>query len=248
MQIREASEEDVIGIIYVQATTWIEHYPQHVAGITEEDIRQIDWQGKLPEWRHMIKSSDYSVLVAAKDEEIHGFVAVAEAAEQQRRYILHLYVLPQKQHSGIGAYLLDACLQADEQDIWLDVAYHNYGAIRFYERYGFIKTGAEGVYRLPSSKTIPTITMLLSRQPSARRTHAQSNSARRLNRTQLARQLGLRESTVKWYTELGLLPYQQADTKRRRYYDPEEVSARLQNIHNLRAEGLSLEQIRQRLP
>lgn len=249
--IREATTEDVVGIVYVQATTWLSQYPNPEAGITEADLREIDWHGKLPQWQHMVKSHDYTVLVAASGDQIYGFLSASMSESYTR--INYLYVLPQQQRAGLGTRLLNTWLELrEDMDVWLEVVDYNREATRFYENHGFRPTGSRGAYRLPGGKTIPTIALWLSRAASERATPSGSEESevsapRLLNRAQLARELGVRESTIKWYSEQGLLPYHQSESKRRRYYDPNVAAARLEDIQHWQSQGLSLEQIRRRV-
>lgn len=240
MNIREAHENDVIGIVYVQATTWIAHYPNRALSITEDDIRNIDWHGKVPHWQHLIKSSDYRVWVAAEGEYIRGFTAVSFSSSGHELYELN--VLPEYQNQGIGSALLETVLNQFGEDILLQLATYNQAAERLYERYGFTRTGTHGAYKLPGGKTIPTMHM--------RRSHSNDPDeapATLVTRKQLAEASGLRESTIKWYTEQGLLPYTQQDAGRRRYYRAEEAQERLRYIQQLQEQGLSLKAIQDKL-
>ncbi len=233
--IREATVEDVVGIVYVQATTWITQYPNPAYGVTEADIQAIDWHGKVPEWQHMVKSPDYTVRVAEDDAGICGFVTTLPHQNGHELYALN--VLPEYQNRGLGSELIETVLKAANGDVFLQVASYNEDAQRLYGRYGFISTGARGSYPLPGGKTIPTIHM--------HRSHTQPDEY--ITRKRLAERSGVRESTIKWYTEQGLLPYRQDAAKRRRYYEPHVTLPRLEDIRHFREKGYSLEEIRQKL-
>lgn len=236
-QIRQATADDVIGIVYVQATTWIATYPDHEHGVEEADIRSIDWHSHIPSWRHMVASSEYEVVVAAGDEGIvYGFACVA--VKPQTNYIQHMYVLPEHQQQGIGRRLLRHILDTYTSPMSLHVATYNHTAITFYEAHGFTPTQTRGAYTLPSGKQIPTQELVLHDQ-------GPSTSRRRVNRTELGRIVGLRPSTIKWYSELGLLPYAQAGPGCRRYFDPAEVQTRLQVLREWQDQGWKLEEIAQ---
>jgi DNA-binding transcriptional MerR regulator len=68
-----------------------------------------------------------------------------------------------------------------------------------------------------------------------------------VGRKRLARLTGERDSTIKHYTEVGLLPFQQAERGLARRYDAGEATERLREIRGLQAVGLSIEEIKQRL-
>ena len=68
-----------------------------------------------------------------------------------------------------------------------------------------------------------------------------------VRRKALARLTGERESTIKHYTEVGLLPFEQAERGLTRRYNVEASAERLKHIRGLQALGLSIEAIRERL-
>ncbi|PSO43478.1 hypothetical protein BRC19_00215 [Candidatus Saccharibacteria bacterium QS_5_54_17] len=233
--IRPATADDVIGIVYVQATTWIAQYPNDTYGVTEADIRAIDWHGKVPEWRHMITSPDYSVWVVAEDKNVYGFVTAVEHPTAYELYALN--ILPAHQNQGWGSALIETLLEGISADVYLQVATYNHGARRLYERYGFAETGAGGSFPLPGGKTIPTLHMR----------YDNDQGHQFVTRKSLAARSGVRESTIKWYTEQGLLSHRQQEAKRRRYYELPETLQQLEEIQRLRESGYSLVEIRKHL-
>ncbi len=68
-----------------------------------------------------------------------------------------------------------------------------------------------------------------------------------LKTSELTRILGRRQSTIKYYTEIGILPYWQKDTRLARYYDKNEVIKRLKEIDDLKQKGWDIKQIKERL-
>ena len=63
----------------------------------------------------------------------------------------------------------------------------------------------------------------------------------------LVRLTDVRYSTLKFYTEQGMLPFQQAEENLTRRYKREESIRRIQWIKALRQEGKSIQQIKQML-
>lgn len=61
---------------------------------------------------------------------------------------------------------------------------------------------------------------------------------------ELARLTGTRYSTLKFYTEEGMLPFQQEGEKLVRRYHREESIRQLQRIRQMRQEGLTIPQIK----
>ena len=64
---------------------------------------------------------------------------------------------------------------------------------------------------------------------------------------ELVRLTDVRYSTLKFYTEQGMLPFQQAEENLTRRYKREESIRRIQWIKALRQEGKSSQQIKQML-
>ena len=61
---------------------------------------------------------------------------------------------------------------------------------------------------------------------------------------ELVRLTGVRYSTLKFYTEEGLLPFEQAEENLTRRYRREESLARIARIRQLRKEGKSVPEIK----
>lgn len=64
---------------------------------------------------------------------------------------------------------------------------------------------------------------------------------------ELVRLTDVRYSTLKFYTEQGMLPFQQAEENLTRRYKREESIRRIQWIKALRQEGKSIQQIKRML-
>lgn len=69
----------------------------------------------------------------------------------------------------------------------------------------------------------------------------------KLSQTQLADKLGVRPSTIKYYTQLALLPYEQNGAGGHRRYELEPVQKRLELIQSLKAKGLNMNEIIRKL-
>lgn len=61
--------------------------------------------------------------------------------------------------------------------------------------------------------------------------------------SELARVSGVRYGTIKFYTELGILPFEQAGARQWRYYRIPEALERLKEIQRLKARRLTVEEI-----
>jgi DNA-binding transcriptional MerR regulator len=64
-----------------------------------------------------------------------------------------------------------------------------------------------------------------------------------IRQSELAELNGVRPSTVKYYSELGLIPYTQHGEGLSRLYDRQEASKRLKDIVRLKKQGKSINEI-----
>ena len=64
-----------------------------------------------------------------------------------------------------------------------------------------------------------------------------------LKMSELAELCGVRYSTIKFYAELGLLPYEQQGKRLAKYYPIKEASQRLKEILRLRDKGKSVSEV-----
>lgn len=69
----------------------------------------------------------------------------------------------------------------------------------------------------------------------------------KLSQTEVATELGVRPSTIKYYTQLALLPYEQDGAGGHRRYDLKEVKEAIGRINDLKAEGLTMNDIIKKL-
>ena len=69
----------------------------------------------------------------------------------------------------------------------------------------------------------------------------------KLSQTQVADKVGVRPSTIKYYTQLALLPYEQNGAGGHRRYDLQAVTERLELLHKLKAKGLTMNDIIKKL-
>jgi len=64
-----------------------------------------------------------------------------------------------------------------------------------------------------------------------------------LKMSELAELNGVRYSTIKFYSELGLLPFEQQGKRLAKYYPAKEASQRLKEILRLRGKGKTIPEI-----
>jgi len=64
---------------------------------------------------------------------------------------------------------------------------------------------------------------------------------------ELVRLTGCRYSTLKFYTEEGMLPFKQEEENLTRRFPREEALVKIQEIQGLKKQGLSISEIKERL-
>ena len=79
--------------------------------------------------------------------------------------------------------------------------------------------------------------------PNRRRTIQEIRDMDYIKMSELAELNGVRYSTVKYYSELGLLPYEQHGKRLAKKYKREVASTRLQEILKLRGQGKTVPDI-----
>jgi len=263
IEIRSATLDDVIGIIYVQATTWVTDYVNAEHDISDADIRSIDFKTKVRDWQHMIQSPNYQVLVAAKDSgEILGVLEARRDEGSQSIETVHS--LKEQADANLEAEMLTPVLAWLNQDanITCRVVTYDQRAIKALQAHNF-KLSVEGevdFINLPTGKSIPTIEMIHRKNQGPAADSAAGGTASeeprnkpversegQVSRSKLAKLSNLRDSTIKHYTEIGLLPFSQAGKRLARRYDAFVCLKRLAEIQQLRDQGYNLEDIKQRL-
>lgn len=76
-----------------------------------------------------------------------------------------------------------------------------------------------------------------------KRTLEEINALEFLKLSELAEANGVRYSTIKYYSELGLLPYTQKGQRLAKYFPRLEASKRLKEILRLKGKGQSINEV-----
>jgi GNAT superfamily N-acetyltransferase len=118
-----------VPVILEQCRELILHY---------EDLSQIHFEAVLRWMEQKIKDnmSDYTCVY--RDDVPVAFYSLREDEEQTE--LDDFYVLEPYRNKGIGSEILKNCITKTQQPIYLYVFHANLGAIRLYERYGFVVT------------------------------------------------------------------------------------------------------------
>jgi ribosomal protein S18 acetylase RimI-like enzyme len=134
--IRRAVPADSRAIAEVHVRAWRAGYagllPQELLDGLSTNQRARDWSARLG------SGAAGLTVVAEEDGAVVGFCTLFG------REIAALYVDPDRWRRGIGGALLrEALAGAGEGEVTLWVMAGNVAALRFYERFGFVRDGAE---------------------------------------------------------------------------------------------------------
>jgi GNAT superfamily N-acetyltransferase len=133
--IREAGPADARAIAEVHVRAWRAGY----RGLLPDSLLDaLSVEDRARAWSARIGAGEGLTLVAAPEGVVAGFVTLVD------REIAALYVHPDRWRQGLGAALLrEALTELGEGEAVVWVLAGNSGALRFYERSGFVADGAE---------------------------------------------------------------------------------------------------------
>jgi ribosomal protein S18 acetylase RimI-like enzyme len=173
--IRKTKVKDALQIQKVYNKTWLNTYPSKELGITVQDIKMYT-KGRrskkiVSERKKTIasinKNKDKLSIVSTINKKIVG-VSYAEI-EKDYMNLRSIYVLPKYQRLGVGRLMMNYVFDyfKDQKEFRVNVATYNTKAIKFYESFGFRKSGKEFTeeqFRMPASKVcIPELEMILKK-------------------------------------------------------------------------------------
>jgi len=163
--ITPATPADARGLVAVQKAGWLATYPNQAAGITAQDLLLKDFDSpqriRAIEHRHAHQTTKRTWVAKLSTGQVVGF---AGASSDEPKEILAMYVDPDFQGQGIGHQLMQTALDwlGPSSEIELHVVAYNDKAIKFYQGFGFIATGATESLAgaLPNGKILPEIKMV----------------------------------------------------------------------------------------
>jgi ribosomal protein S18 acetylase RimI-like enzyme len=139
IEIHRARPEQLTAVQHLAGVIWRAHYPGIITG---EQIEYMLARGyALEALARFLGGTDRGLELAAADGELCGFAAWYTTDEPATAKLDKLYVLPQRQRSGVGGRLIGhvegLARQAGAAVLVLNVNKHNAQAIRAYQRHGF---------------------------------------------------------------------------------------------------------------
>ena len=123
-----ASRED-IDVIFALCRELIKTY---------EDTASIDLPKVLAWVQKKIENQILSYTCVWLDGRKVAYYCLSEEADGFE--LDDFYVLPEYRNRGIGTRILSRCVAGLKKPVWLYVFSENHGAIRLYERFGFVST------------------------------------------------------------------------------------------------------------
>lgn len=150
--VRPATPDDAAAIVDLHYRTWLATYPTFIDGLTEEIVKErfqfsettgLQAHTKIARDKIENPNPNTQLFVHTSEEtgQLDGCVVSGENAEGVKE-IRVMYVDPETQGKGVGSQLIKAALEyagAESNPVMLDVNVKNERAIRFYEKYGFVK-------------------------------------------------------------------------------------------------------------
>jgi ribosomal protein S18 acetylase RimI-like enzyme len=128
----------------------------------ESQLPDEEWQGRAERWGG---EGDDAIFLAFDGEAVCGIVgSYVEPERVERAQVISMWVAPEYRRAGVGKALIDAVAEWNRprgiRELVLRVTSVNSGAIAFYERLGFAKTGVMGEY--PNDASIIEYEMVLA--------------------------------------------------------------------------------------
>lgn len=160
-----ANPTDVPTMAEIRKQGWLSTYVNEEYEITREDILSEDFDSaeKIKSWQEFMVKPFNHTLIADVDGKIVGFAIGRK--DTDFNYIKAIYILDQYQGLGIGKMLVEKILAwlGTDKKIKLNVAVYNEKAIKFYEKFGFVKgklAETTNDDKLGTGKIIPELEML----------------------------------------------------------------------------------------
>lgn len=141
VKVRLAKPEEFKEVFEVNKRVWLKTYPNKKEGISEKAINKMfSEKGRALKKIKQTKISHTWVAVAG--DKIVG-ICRANILDNNVCYLGATYILPDYQCRGIGRIFLKKAERwfGEGVEIKTEVASYNLGAIEFYKKLGFVKTG-----------------------------------------------------------------------------------------------------------
>ncbi|WP_406202785.1 GNAT family N-acetyltransferase [Kitasatospora sp. NBC_01560] len=161
IEAARASDAAALGRVLLRA--WLETYPDEAAGIDEAWIREHRGASATAEgaaqWRAFIEDAalrpdELFCRVVRSGSGVVGFLC---GRRDEAVTLGPMYLLGEARGRGVGQRLMGEFLAwAGGAEIRLWVTAYNAGAVRFYERHGFARTGERELWRgrLPNVRMV----------------------------------------------------------------------------------------------
>lgn len=151
-EVRLGKKLDILNISKVHAKTWKQAYK---GLINDKYLNRIYDEFWVPKFSQLFQGKDYEVAVYTVDSKITGCITYGkiqdfivplnkeEVLRENIGEIITFYVLPEywrnKQGCKLASYAIEELKRKGYKGCYLWVLYNNERAIKFYEKFGFIK-------------------------------------------------------------------------------------------------------------
>ncbi|WNS45247.1 GNAT family N-acetyltransferase [Paenibacillus sp. MMS20-IR301] len=150
IHIRACTPEDLLELQAVSIETFSETFKEQN---TPENMKAyMDKAFNLPQLQQELANPESQFMFVELDQEVAGYAKVningaqSESMGDDTLELERIYIRRKFQKHGLGRILLSKAVEfangQNKQKLWLGVWEHNVNACAFYERMGFVQTGA----------------------------------------------------------------------------------------------------------
>ena len=164
--IRKATQKDLLEMFEILKKCRIEMQTNEKLGLTRENATNFDVQKSFENLQKEFEKSNSTFWLLEKESEILGF---SETIQMENWVELDKLCLKKEwQNQGLGSDLLAHTLtnlKTTNQDVKVEVVSFNQKAIKFYEKFGFVKTESKlEPMKSQNGELVPAIEMILTKE------------------------------------------------------------------------------------
>lgn len=154
IEIRKCTLEDLAALQKISAETFRDTFQEQN---TEEDLQNyLDKAYNDEQLTTELLNPDSAFYFLFDQNELAGYLKIntneaqSESMDRDSLEVERIYILPPYKGRGLGKLLIHKAVEFAQENhknkIWLGVWEHNLAALGFYEKLGFVQTGAHSFY------------------------------------------------------------------------------------------------------
>ena len=152
--IKKCTPEDVKKLQEISSNTFIETFEEH--NTQEHMTAYLEKAFNIPQLVQELRNPFSQFFLVLVDGQVAGYLKINLADAQSENMgddaleVERIYISNKFQKLGLGKLLMERALELagghGKKRIWLGVWEHNINAIAFYQKKGFVKTGAHSFF------------------------------------------------------------------------------------------------------